>query len=437
MSSDSSFTLNENATGQSCPSTFTPGFEAGTSNNSAGSSSSFVLRMSRDDEDQDLKSLTLDLPAGLTGRIASADLCPEANAAAGTCGEGSRVGNVTVGAGAGPNPFFITAGRAYLTGPYRGAPFGMSIVVPAKAGPFDLGDVSVRSALFVDKHTAEVRVVTDEFPTILQGIPLDVRDVRVNVNRPGFFLNPTSCARKTVRGVVESVEGARANVSSRFQAADCASLPVRPKMTLQVGGRRATQRGRTTPFTATLRQTPGQSALRTVRVTLPTTINARLTVINDACTRAEYEAGNCEPSRTGSATAVTPLLRDPLRGGVYFVRNGNPLPDLFVRLRGQVDFDLVGRITIPGSKRLRTTFDMVPDVPVSSFTLRLDGGRKGSVGNAANLCSRRGRAAKAELDFRGQNGKVLQVDQRLQIKGCRARRGRRARGRRGGRGRRR
>jgi len=170
-----------------------------------------------------------------------------------------------------------------------------------------------------------------------------------------------------------------------------------------------------------------------VRVTLPTTINARLTVINDACTRAQYEAANCEPSRTGSATATTPLLRDPLRGGVYFVRNGNPLPDLFVRLRGQVDFDLIGKITIPGSKRLRTTFDRVPDVPVSMFSLRLDGGREGSIGNAANLCSRRGRSARAELDFVGQNGKVLQVDQRLQIRGCRARRGRRGRGRRGGR----
>ncbi len=271
--------------------------------------------------------------------------------------------------------------------------------------------------------------MSDPLPTQLQGIPLDVKDVRVNVDRAGFWLNPTSCAEKAIRGVIESTAGSRAGVSSRFQAYDCASLPLRPRMTLQVGGRRATQRGRTTPFTATLRQGAGQAALRRVQVTLPTTINARLTVINDACTRAEYEAGNCEPSRTGSATARTPLLRDALSGGVYFVRNGNPLPDLFVRLRGQVDFDLIGKITIPGSKRLRTTFAMVPDVPVSTFTLRLDGGREGSVGNAANLCSRRGRSAKAELSFTGQNGKQLDVRQRLQVRGCRTGRG--ARGRRG------
>jgi hypothetical protein len=306
--------------------------------------------------------------------------------------------------------------------------------VPAVAGPFDLGTVVVRSSVSVDKHTAKVTVDSDPLPTQLEGIPLDVKDVRVNVDRNGFWLNPTSCAEKTIAGTIRSSAGSTAAVSSRFQAYDCASLRFAPRLRLAVGGRGRTQRGRTTPFTARLTMSPGGANLRGVRVTLPTTINARLTVINDACTRAEYEAGNCEDARTGSATAVTPLLRDPLTGGVYFVRNGNPLPDLFVRLRGQVAFDLIGRITIPGSKRLRNTFDTAPDVPVTSFTLKLDGGREGSVGNAANLCSRRGRSARAELDYIGQNGKVVQVDQRLQIKGCRARssrRGRRGRGRRG------
>jgi hypothetical protein len=107
------------------------------------------------------------------------------------------------------------------------------------------------------------------------------------------------------------------------------------------------------------------------------------------------------------------------------------LPDLFVRLRGQVDFDLIGRITIPGSKRLRTTFAAAPDVPVSMFALRLNGGREGSVGNAANLCTRRARRARAELDFVGQNGKVVQVDRRLRIKGCSQRTARAKRGKRG------
>lgn len=429
--SESTFQTSHDGAGAPCPpSQFSPDFSAGTEDPIAGASSPLHLRFARGDDDEELKAVTVDMPNGLTAKIASAELCPEDAAKAGSCSDASKVGNVTVGAGAGPSPFYITNGRAYLTGPYGGGPFGLSIVVPAVAGPFDLGNVVVRSAIFVDKHTAEVRVVSDPLPTILEGIPLDVRDVRVSVDRPGFMVNPTSCATKLIRGSLTSVTGATAPVASRFQVGECAALNLTPRMGLRVGGRGRTQRNRTTPFTATLRLRAGQSNLRFVRVTLPTTINARLTVINDACTRAEFEAGNCEDARTGKATAVTPLLRDPLTGGVYFVRNGNPLPDLFVRLRGQVDFDLIGRITIPGSKRLRTTFDSIPDVPVSSFTLALDGGREGSVGNATNLCSRRGKTAKAEIDFIGQNGKVKQLDQRLKIGGCRAaRRGRRGRGR--------
>jgi len=169
-----------------------------------------------------------------------------------------------------------------------------------------------------------------------------------------------------------------------------------------------------------------------VRVTLPTTINARLTVINRACTRAQYEDGKCEAARTGTAVARTPLLRDPLRGNVYFVKNGHPLPDLFIALRGDVTFDLIGRISIPHSRNLATTFDAIPDVPVSSFTLKLNGGARGSVGAATNLCSRRGRNAKAQLDYIGQNGRVSQVDQKVRIRGCgKSGGGRRARRRRG------
>jgi hypothetical protein len=428
--SNSSFTVD-----QGCGTGFTPGFGAGTANPVAGASSPFLLRMTRDDNDEELSQVTVDMPRGLTGRIADAVLCDAGAGAAGLCADGSRVGNVTVGAGAGPSPFYITNGRAHITEGHGGAPFGLSIVVPAVAGPFDLGMVVVRSQIFVDRHTAELRVVSDPLPTQLQGIPLDVRDVRVTIDRDGFMLNPTSCEEKSVGGVIRSTAGSTANVSSRFQVGDCAALPLRPRMRLVVGGRRRTQRGRSTPLRATLRQTAGQAALDRVRVTLPTTINARLTVINDACTRAQYDSGSdeCEFARTGSAVAVTPLLRDPLRGGVYFVRNGNPLPDLFVRLRGQVDFDLIGKITIPGSRRLRTTFDMVPDVPVSMFSLRLQAGRDGSVGNAANQCSRRGKRARAALAFIGQNGKRLFERQRLKIRGCRAGRARGRRARRRGR----
>jgi hypothetical protein len=418
---ESSFSLDRNING-SCAETFNPSFKAGTEHPVAGASTSFRLQIQRGDTDAQLAGLTIAMPSGLTGKIANVVLCSDGDAGAGSCPEGSKVGDVTVGAGAGSNPFFITNGRAHLTGPYKGAPFGVAIVVPAVAGPFDLGKVTVRSALFVDKHDATVRIVSDPFPTILQGIPLDVRDVRVNVNKSDFFINSTSCAEKTIVGTIEAVNGATVNVSQRYQAADCASLGFRPRMTLRVGGRGHTRRGQVSALSTTLRMPQrNQANLRFVRVTLPRTINARLNTINDACTRAEFESdiSKCAHAQAGTATANTPLLRDPLQGTVYFVKNGHPIPDLFVALRGQVDFDLIGRISIPGGKRLRTTFASAPDVPIRSFTLRLLGGPStASLGAAANLCSRQSRREKAQVDYIGQNGKVRQVDQALKVGGC-------------------
>jgi len=424
VSKNSTFTLSDGAGGASCPSTFAPGFSAGMVSNVGGASSSFLLRLTRDDADQKLGSVAVNLPRGLTGRLADVPLCGAAAAGAGTCTGASQVGNVTVGAGAGTDPFFITDGRAYLTGAYKGAPFGLSIVVPAVAGPFDLGNVNVRAAIFVDRHTSAITVVSDPLPHILQGIPLEVRDVRVTLDRRGFMLNPTSCAGKRIFATVGAFEGAVAHVSDRFQAADCAHLGFAPRMTLRVGGRGHTHLGQPTPFSTRLTMPKGDANLRYVRVTLPRTLTSRLNVINDACTRAQFETdiATCAHARAGTASAVTPLLRDPLRGNVYFVKNGHALPDLFVALRGQVAFDLIGRITIVNSTRLRTTFNAAPDVPIRSFALRLFGDRaNGSVAAATNLCTAAARRQKVELDYIGQNGKVRQTAQALAVGGCRRR----------------
>jgi hypothetical protein len=422
VSSDSSFTLSENAKGRPCPPQFAPGFSAGTESNAAGSSSPFLMRLTRDDEDQELSGLTVDMARGLTARIAKVDLCSDAQAKANVCPASSLIGKVTVGAGAGTDPFFIESGKAYMTGPYKGAPFGASIVVPAQAGPFDLGLVTVRAAVFVDKHDATVRIVSDPFPTILQGIPLDVRDVRVRIDKPNFWLNPTSCSEKTISATLTSIAGVRADVSDRFQAADCASLGFKPRMVMRVGGRGHTRAGQTSPFTTRLTMPQrNQANLRFVRVTLPRTINARLNTINDACTRAEFESniGKCAHAKAGTAVASTPLLRDPLRGSVFFVKNGHAIPDLFVALRGQVDFDLIGTISVVNNTLLRTTFATAPDVPIRAFTLKLLGGPStASIGAVRNLCTRQSRRQKAQVDYIGQNGKVRQVDQALSVAGC-------------------
>ena len=421
VTSDSEFTVTGDGYGGPCAAPFEPKLTAGSTSVKAGKNTSLEVRLTRADTDEDLSGLTMTTPNGLTGKIAGVPLCPEAKAAAGTCAANSLIGSALTGAGAGPAPFYLP-GKVYLTGPYRKAPFGLSIVVPAIAGPFDLGTVVVRTQIQVDRHTAQLRVVSDPLPTILQGIPLNIRDVRVKIDRAKFMLNPTGCNQKRVSATVTSTEGSVARLTDRFQVGGCSKLPLRPKLKLSVGFKGHTRSGSTTPFSTTLTQTPGQANLKSVYVSLPLTLNARLGVVSAACTQAEYEAGQCEKARAGSAVAVTPLLAKPLRGSAYFVKDPTKpkgsLPNLVVALRGQVDFDLVGRVKIPGGERLATQFGAIPDVPISSFKLSLVSGAKSPLGVVDNLCSSKARRATARVVMRGQNGAVIARNQRLAIRGC-------------------
>ncbi len=419
--SQDSFALSGDGNGSPCPGLgFSPSLSAGTQNPAAGKDSPFLLTLTRGDDDQQFKSLTVKTPTGLLGRIKTAQLCSDGVATAGACGDASRIGSATVGAGAGTNPFFITDGRVYLTGPYRGAPYGLSVVVRALAGPFDLGTVVVRAAIFVDKHTAALKVVSDPFPTILKGVPLNIRELHLGIDKPHFTINPTSCAVKKVSATVGSTAGASAQVSSRFQVGNCASLKFAPKISLSVGAKHHTRNGTSTPFSTTLTQTPGQSNLKTVSVDLPGTLNALLPVVNQACKLAEFDAGHCtSKARVGSAVAVTPLLKDPLKGSAYFVKNPKRLiPDLMIALRGQVNLDLTGKVTIPGGRRLATKFDTIPDAPITKFTLKLVSGKNGPLGVVSNLCTTKARAATATVGMRGQNGALVQIKPRLRISGC-------------------
>jgi hypothetical protein len=162
----------------------------------------------------------------------------------------------------------------------------------------------------------------------------------------------------------------------------------------------------------------GQANIRSVSVTLPGTLTALLPVVTNACTLDAFHAGRCEQARAGTAVAVSPLLRDPLRGGVYFVKNGRPLPDLMIALRGQVAVDLDGTIAVPGGKRLRARFDAVPDVPIASFTLRFASGTHGPIGVARNLCTSASRRATVAIAFVAQSGKRLDVSRQMRVAGC-------------------
>ena len=428
VTSNSTFTTSHDGKGAPCPrSKFDPKLVAGTMTSrgdvpNGGSYSSFSLTLSRDDEDEELAAIQrVHMPNGLLAKLAGVPLCSPTDVTAGTCGERSRIGSVTAAAGVGPNPFAVK-GSVYIGGPYKGAPFSLLIAVPVVAGPFDLGTVAVRSALFVNRKTADLDISTDPLPTILQGIPLQVRVVNVTIDRRDFILNPTSCNAKRISATVRSTLGTLAGPSSRFQVADCRSLPLRPRLRLLVGARNHTRRGVSTPFTTILTQTPHQANLKSVSVLLPLSLNARLNVVNNACTMEQFDSGRCAKARAGTAVAVTPLLSHALRGGVYLVKDPNrppgSLPNLIVALRGQVDFDLVGRVKIPATNQLGTRFGTIPDVPITRFKLRLVAGKNGPLGAAADLCTPSARRAVAHVAFRGQNGALFESDQRLEVHGC-------------------
>ncbi len=424
--SQSSFAITQDAAGGPCaPLGFAPSFVAGMGSAAAGSSSALQLAFGRTDGEQDLGDLTAQLPAGLMGMVSQAELCDDAAAAAGTCGAASRIGGVTVASGAGSNPLQLTGRGVYLTGPYKGAPFGLSIVVPAIAGPFDLGTVAVRAAIHVDRKTAALTIVSDPFPTILEGIPLRMRQVTVSIDKPGFMVNPTSCSPKSIGGLLRSAEGATATVGARFQVGGCRDLPYAPRLGLKVGARGRTKQGITTPLSATLRMTAGQANNRGVTVKLPRQLNSRLDVIRDACTLEQFEAERCDKAPVGTAVAVSPVLRNPLRGSLQFVRNpARRLPDLMVRLKGSgaeagVAIDLTGKVTIPRDLSLQTSFDTIPDVPISMFRLDLVAGRRGAIGTTENLCRAQARrSALARVDFRAQSGALRQKRQRVTVTGC-------------------
>lgn len=419
---------------------FAPSFAAGTVSPTGGRFSPFAARIDRADGDQVLSGVSVELPPGLAAKLRDVPLCPDAVASDGTpgaCPAASRIGSTTVGAGAGANPFFLK-GDVYLTGPYKGAPYGLSVQVHAKAGPYDLGMVKVRQALHVDPVDAHVTVVSDPLPTILKGIPLRLRSVNVDVDRPGFTLNPTSCAEKRIAATLTSVAGAVHETGSRFQAGDCASLAFKPRMALRLTGRKQRRTGGHPGLRVSLRQGAGQANIESARVKLPRSLALDPSNANGLC---PYEQGlkvrggavGCPRSSIiGRATASTPLLNRPLSGPVYFVeskrrtKQGNlvrTLPSLLVALRGEVALDLRAQSSVRGG-RLISTFPTVPDAPVSRFQLSLRGGNGGiltvtrSAARRFDICSGI-HAALVELD--GQNGR--RADFRVRTKApCNAKR---------------
>lgn len=415
-----------------------PSFEAGTATPIAGSYSPFLGRLQRADGTQQLKGLNLILPPGLSGKLAGVSVCPAAaiEAAAAksgaqerqspSCPANSKVGEVLVGAGAGSQPYYTTA-QIYLAGPYSGGPLSASapasvvIITPAVAGPFDLGTVVTRTALYLDPVTAQITIKSDPIPRQLEGIPLQVRDVQVNTSRPDFTLNPTSCDPMTITGEAISVFDRVAPLSQRFQVGACKALDYGPKLALRLKG--GTRRGAHPKLRAVFTAKPGEANTARISVALPRSEFLENAHIQTVCTRVQFAAENC-PAKSvyGHARAITPLLDEPLEGPVYLRSSSHKLPDVVMALKGPpsrpIKVELDGRIdSVNGG--IRTTFDFVPDQPVTKAILQMQGGKKGLLVNSRNLCAGVNRAT---VKLNGQNGKVHDFNPAL-ANDCKAKKG--------------
>jgi hypothetical protein len=434
------FTIDE-----ACPGGFSPSFAAGSANLQAGAYTPFGVSFQRSDTDQELQGLTVTLPPGLLADVGSVPLCGEAAANAGTCPESSQVGTVQTGVGPGPDPLFV-GGKAYLTGPYNGGPYGLSVVVPAVAGPYNFGTVVVRQSLRINPETAQVTDVSDPFPTIIDGIPLRLRRVDVTLNRSGFTFNPTNCGKlgfsgtiagsplgspRTLAGTVgyATQPGASESFSTPpFQVTNCQSLKFQPKFTVSTAGKTSRAKGASLSVKLTYPKTAQgvEANITRVKVDLPKQLPSRLTTLQKACTAAQFNLNpaNCpSASKIGYATVHTPILPLPLSGPAIFVSHGGEaFPSLIMVLQGNgVTLDLVGTTFISKAGITSSTFKTVPDAPVGSFELNLPVGKYSAL--AANLRAKAhdsfcGQKLAMPTEFLAQNGAKINESTKIGVTGC-------------------
>ena len=405
-----------------------PGFSAGTVSPQAGAFSAFTLNLTRRDQEQYVKGVQVHTPPGLLGMLSSVPLCEEPLADSGHCPESSRIGSTRVASGAGSHPFEIS-GNVYLTKGYGGAPFGLSIVTDAVAGPFNLGLVVVRARIAVNPVDSSLTITTDEtgphaIPQILFGVPLRLKQITVNIDRPNFMFNPTDCGAQQITAAISGSGQAVAHVASPFAAAGCKSLEFKPHFAVSTSAHTSKANGASLDARVTYPafKAGSESNIAYVKVELPKQLPSRLTTLQQACTAAQFEAnpaGCPAASIVGIARASTPLLPVGLEGPVYFVSHGGEaFPSLIVVLQGDgVRVNLTGSTFISKSGITSSTFKTVPDVPVSSFELYLPEGKFSALAANGNLCTEQSKLA-MPTEFVAQNGAVMKQNTKIAVSGC-------------------
>jgi len=432
--------------GVACPGSslpFSPALTGGALNVDAGAFSPFTLTMSRSDGEQNLQSVEAHLPPGLSGILSNIELCPEPQANLGECGPNSLIGETTISVGVGGDPFTVTGGKFYLTGPYNGtaactvgqagcAPFGITFAVPAKAGPFDLARtksfsppcdcILVRGKIEVNPITAALTVTSnppgtpDAIPTSIEGIPLEIQHINATTTRGNFQFNPTNCSKMEVTGTIHSSEGGADTIGVPFQVTNCRALNFTPKFTVSTSG--TTSKADGASLTTKVEEPAGslgtQANLAKVKVELPKQLPSRLTTLQKACTDKQFEANPAacpSASKIGYAVVHTPLVPVPLEGPAIFVSHGGEaFPSLTMVLQGDgVTIELVGTTFISKSGVTSTTFKTVPDQPFSSFELTLPEGKYSALAANGNLCTETKTVTSTKKETKRIKGKLRKV----------------------------
>jgi hypothetical protein len=419
------FAISEGPGGTPCSSSplpFAPTLTAGSTSTQAGAFTGFSLLLARADGQQRIEKLQFTEPAGLSGLISQIPLCPEPQASQGSCDESSKIGHAIVQSGPGSNPLTLPQPGGpelpiYLTGPYKGAPFGLSIRTPIVAGPFNLGPIVTRARIEVDPSTAQITITTDPLPQIVKGVPTDIRSLYSVIDRQNFLFNPTNCNPQEFTGTATSAQGATAPLSSRFGIVGCRELPFKPRFSASTQGKFSKANGASLTVRVTAK--PGEANIRKVSLRLPIALPARLTTLQKACTEAQFNtnpAGCPEGSFIGTAIARTPVLSAPLAGPAILVSHGGAaFPDVEFLLQGEGV-----RITLDGKTDIKkgitySRFEAVPDAPIGSFETILPEGPHSALAANGNLCASR---LVMPTELVGQNGLVISQNTKVGITGC-------------------
>lgn len=371
--------------GAGCADGFSPSVDLQTSTTAAGADVALTTTISRPDGDARLSRVSVQMPDGLLGRLDGVPKCAVASARVGDCPASSRVGSATTVSGSGASTIALP-GDVYFTDGYDGSVAGLAVVVQAKAGPIDLGRAVVMMKVSVRGSASGITIESEDLPTRLQGVPLTLKTIALKIDRGGFLFNATSCGTAPARATLVSDTGSTADAGSSLTTTGCAGMAFNPRMDVDLTG--GVKKNSKPGVVARMSVPAGNANVKRVQLTLPSGIGADISALSNMCAKETYEAGGCPAGAViGTAKATSPAISGALTGPVTLLKKpGSALPDLGVKLRGLVNVDLVGNVSLGAGNRLITTFDGIPDVPLSAFELSLTGGDKGALVVSGDTC---------------------------------------------------